>query len=171
MGGGFYVGARYRSSADFLSSKLKFVDKKTREEFLRTLVLDYAYLQDKVSFKLAVKKSLLLLDSLNSDDNGAVVSLLEALARSFSLFGYFTEAEKLLSLGDSFPSQPFYRSQIIRCRALVFYQKIIRGKKIDKNEFFSVIKRASSIEFAPYKRHQQQINNIVKKFELAYGKN
>jgi len=171
IGGGFYVGAKWQASADFINSIFKHVDKTTQVEFLRTLVLDYAYLQDKEGFRYAVTKSLHLLDVSNSLDSGVAVSLLEALARSFSLFGYFKEAKKFLNLSDSFHPQPFYYSQILRCKALVFYHQARSGKNIDKEEFLSILKEASSDKFLPYRRHQLQILKVAKKLGFRYGKN
>lgn len=174
IGGGFYVGAKWRSSAQFLESKLDQVNNCIRLEFFRTLLLDYSHLKDRKSFKATLVRANRLLDSLlklDAFDQNLFASYLEAYARSLSIFGYTQDARKILSSADSLTPSPFFASQIIRGKIANLYRQNKTGKKIDLAEMSSLLKAASQQKFSPFKRHQKQIGLIAQKIGLAYGKN
>lgn len=172
--GGFYVGAKWQASADFLESKLNRVDKSTRVEFLRTLLLNYAHLGNLKNFRITVKKADALLgslDKLDLLDSDNIVSLLEALARSFSIFGLTKDATKVFSLADNFSSSPFYQSQILRGKIFNLYQEQISGINIDRDEFKNLLNASQDAKYAPFLRHQKQNSGLARKLGINYGKN
>jgi hypothetical protein len=60
IGGAYYVAKKWRESAEYLDNAFRQVDINTQIEFLRTMILDYAYLKDRNSFKNIRKKHKIL---------------------------------------------------------------------------------------------------------------
>ena len=175
LGGGIYVSGDYTASASFLESKIGTVDKNTRIEFLRTLLLDYAYIHDCTGFKQTVRLANQILDSWSlSDyalDHNHIVSLIEALARSFAVFGFIKDARKILKEADVFTPNPFYESQLLRCKIFLLFCELKKGNDICRGDFQIALQQASSKKFLPFKRHKAQIQILADKFALSYGKN
>lgn len=162
VGGAYYVAKNWRTSTDFLESKYKIVSKGTKLEFLRTLILNYAYQNDYENFKRIFKRSIELLDSANELGVDNIASLMEAVSRSLSIFGFIKEARQILMEAKTLNVKPFYQSQIIRGQVLSFYYGAKRGKKINRDYLVSFAKEAFQERYHPYKRHKQQIKNILK---------
>jgi len=168
VGGANYVAKNWRFSSEFLENKYNIVGKANKLEFLRTLLLDYAYLNDFNSFKRIYKKTVKFLAANVNLQLDNLISLYEALARSLSIFGFIKEARKILDEARKLDSGPFYQSQLIRGMATTFYYEAKKGKKIDQDQLFDMSKEIFNHLYDPYKRHKQQIKNILKIFKINY---
>lgn len=166
VGGAHYVAKRWKDSSTFLESKLEKVKNQTKLEFMRTLLLDYAYLKDYSRFRDTLSKTIRVIDKYSSNDSTLLASIYEATARSFSIFGFNKEAIKILEEAEKLSSEPFYSSQIIRGYIFTFYSQKKRGGKVDTDRLNFIIETSRKERFAPYKRHRNQIEKMVKKIEL-----
>lgn len=174
IGGGIYVAADYSNSASFLESKIGDVDKNTRVEFLRTLLLDYAHIGNYSKFKQTVGLANGELDQLGSLgilDQNIYVSLIEALSRSFAIFGFIKDAQKILKEARVFRPNPFYESQLLRCKIFLLFCAIKKGDTACRGEFKFALHQASSRKFLPFKRHRQQVYAMAHKLGISYGNN
>lgn len=161
VGGANYVAKNWKYSADFLEVNYKKVGTTSKIEFLRTLLLDYAYQNDYISFKKALKRAMGYIENYDYNNPDELASLMEALARSFALFGLIKESRKIIEETEKLDISPFYRSQILRCRIFIFSCETILGFKIDRDRLKDVIKQTQENKFFPYERHRQQIRNMI----------
>jgi len=162
VGGAYYVAKRWKDSSMFLESRFKKVSAKTQLEFVRTLLLDYAYQKDYSKFKETLGKAIKIIDKDNGNNHAILASIYEAIARSLSIFGFTKEARRILEEATKLSLDPFYSSQILRGYIFTFYSEKIRNRKTDYDKLNSVIKTSKEEKFIPYKRHGDQIKKMLK---------
>src|SRR3989344_6060945 len=133
----------------FLESRFKKVSAKTQLEFVRTLLLDYAYQKDYSKFKETLGKAIKIIDKDNGNNHAILASIYEAIARSLSIFGFTKEARRILEEATKLSLDPFYSEKI-------------RNRKTDYDKLNSVIKTSKEEKFIPYKRHGDQIKKMLK---------
>lgn len=164
MGGAYYVAKKWIDSSTFLESKLKKVSNETKIEFLRTMLLDYAYQQDYQSFKKYLRVAIKLVDKQNNN-KPIIASLYEAIARSFAIFGLTKEARKILEAAGALYLDPFYESQVIRGYIFTFLSDKKLNRNIDHDRLDQIIERSRDKKFLPYKRHRNQIEKMIKRLK------
>lgn len=162
VGGAYYVAKRWKDSSMFLESMFKKVSAKTQLEFVRTLLLDYAYQKDYSRFKETLGKTIKIIDKDSSNSHVILASIYEAIARSLSIFGFIEEARRILEEAEKLNLDPFYSSQILRGYIFTFYSEKIRNRKTDYDKLNSVIKTSKREKFIPYRRHRNQIKKMIK---------
>lgn len=162
VGGAYYVAKRWKDSSMFLESRFKKVSAKTQLEFIRTLLLDYAYQKDYSRFKETLGKTIKIIDKDSSNSQAILASIYEAIARSLSIFGFTKDARRILEEAEKLSLDPFYSSQILRGYIFTFYSEKIRNRKTDYDKLNSIIKTAKGEKFIPYRRHRNQIKTMIK---------
>ncbi len=167
VGGAYYVAKRWKDSSVFLEGKFKKVNIKTKLEFLRTLLLDYAYQKDYSRFKETLGRTIRVMDSYKNDNQAVLASIYEAIARSLSIFGFVKEARNILEEAEKLSVDPFYSSQILRGYIFTFYTEKRRYMKIDNDRLNAVVKASRNTKFIPYKRHRNQIEKMLKQINAS----
>lgn len=165
VGGAYYVAKRWKDSSMFLESRFKKVSTKTQLEFVRTLLLDYAYQKDYIRFKEILGKAIKIIDKDSGNNHSVVASICEAIARSLAIFGFTREARRILEEAEKLSSDPFHSSQILRGYIFTFYSEKIKNKRIDYDKLNSIIKTSKEEKFVPYKRHVNQIKKMIKQID------
>lgn len=166
LGGCLYVANRWRESADFLELNYSRIGLKTKLEFTRTLLLNYALLSDKKKYNITARNALRLLDRSDSIYLNEISSLVEALARSFCLFGFIREARNLLKQVKVTEINPFFQSQLLRCRAMILLREYKKHKRVDKSELEFLQESTHSPLYSTYKRHVNQVLKIIKHIKV-----
>ena len=166
IGGAYYVAKRWKDSSIFLESMFKKVGVKTQLEFVRTLLLDYAYQKDYSRFKETLGRTIKIIDKGNSNSH-VLASIYEAIARSLSISGFTKEARKILGETEKLSLDPFYSSQILRGYVFTFYSEKTRNVKINHDKLNSVIKISKGEKFIPYRRHRNQIKKMIKEIDAG----
>jgi hypothetical protein len=166
VGGANYVAKNWKYSADFLEANYKKVGTTSKIEFLRTLLLDYAYQNNYISFKKTLKRATDYIDNYDYNNPDELASLMESLARSLALFGLIRESRKILGETEKLDISPFSRSQILRCTIFIFSCESILGVKVDRDRLKDVIKQAQGNKFLPYERHRRQIQNMIENLRI-----
>lgn len=167
VGGAYYVAKRWKDSSVFLESKFKKVNTHTKLEFMRTLLLDYAYQKDYSKFKYTLGRTIRIMNSYNSDNQAVLASIYEAIARSLSIFGFTNDARKILEEAEKLNLDPFYSSQILRGYIFAFYSEKRRDVKIDNDKLSAVVEVSRKTKFIPYKRHRSQIEKMIKQIDSS----
>lgn len=162
VGGAYYVAKRWKDSSMFLESRFRKVSAKTQLEFVRTLLLDYAYQKDYTRFKETLGKAIKIIDKDNGNNQAILASIYEAISRSLSVFGFIKEARRILEEARKLSLDPFYSSQILRGYIFTFYSEKIRNRKTDYDKLNSAIKTSKEERFIPYRRHGDQIKKMIK---------
>lgn len=168
MGGGLYVAKQWQKSAFYLEKHMNEADAETRIEFIRTLLLDYAYLNNRNKYRWILNKAENILSQNSALDFNNLASLVEAMARSQTMFGYHKEADKLLAEFENRELSPFFESQIVRGKIATEYYKMKHNKKVDIDKIRELNTQANQEKFKPFKRHKQQIKNYVKSIVRHY---
>lgn len=161
VGGSHYLAHNWKFSSQYLAGNIYKVNTKTRLEFLRTLLLDYAYVNDYQNFRYSIKRVFKLLEYEDSFDSDTYLSVLEATSRGLSMFGLTKAARSLLNETDNVVGSDFYKSQVIRGKAMTYYYDVIKGRKVDKDEIIKLHSLSCEPRYAVYKRHQQQIKKVL----------
>jgi hypothetical protein len=167
VGGAYYVAKGWRDSSMFLESKFKKVSAKTQLEFVRTLLLDYAYQKDYSRFKEALGKTIKIIDKDSNNKHGILASIYEAIARSLAIFGFTKEARKILEKAEKLNLDPFYESQILRGYIFTFCFEKSLSKAVDYDQLNIIQKRSQEEKFVPYKRHRSQIEKMIKQINAS----
>lgn len=167
VGGAYYVAKRWKDSSMFLESKFKKVNDQTKLEFMRTLLLDYAYQRDYSKFKEALGRTIRVMNSYKNDNQTVLASIYEAIARSLSIFGFIKEARNILEEAEKISLDPFYSSQILRGYIFTFYAEKRRNVKVDNDRLNAVVEASRKTKFAPYKRHRNQIEKMIKQINSS----
>lgn len=162
VGGAYYVAKRWKDSAEFLESKIRQVDNETQSEFFRTLLLNYAYLNNYDKFKKTLKRSVKKLEQASSNNIDTTVSLSEAMSRSFSIFGLTKESKKVFRNIEELSPSPFYQSQIIRGKMYTCLADLKKTGKSDIDLVNQLRNKAAQKKYKIFKRHQKQIKSMLK---------
>lgn len=167
-GGAYYLENDWNQSAQFLESKYPLVQNETKIEFLRTLLLNYAYLNDKTKFHQIFKKAVRVLEQHADVKNDFIASLLESMIRSLSVLRRTKEARKLSKYADFFEVSPFYRAQLLRGKAYLLAHEALSTKKPDRDEFREQTSDIFTDTYSAYQRHRKQVRKIGEDIELMY---
>ncbi len=160
-GGCLYVAKQWKSSADFLERYYPKVGDLTKIEFLRTLLLNYIFLKDIFLVKATLKRIFILMDRINYDNNNEIASLIEAISRSFLYLGLLKEARTILELVKVNGLDPFFQSQILRCKAIMIWKEYQAKKTVDLDKLYKIQSEMNSSRLTHYIRHKKQINYII----------
>lgn len=166
IGGGLYVAKQYKSSVDFLEHHFRLVDEKTQIEFLRTLMLDYSYLNDYQNFLEIRKRVSDLSDTKSLQKLDIFGSLQDSIARSLMIFGKYGEALKILNDSEQVDTTIHFRSQLMRTRLLTLYKIHVKSLKVDRNEFHFYYSLIKDKKYTPFSRHQKLADVLARKFEV-----
>ena len=85
----------------FLESRFKKVSAKTQLEFVRTLLLDYAYQKDYSKFKETLGKAIKIIDKDNGNSHAILASIYEEFWKRLRSLAWILFIH-LKSLGDTF---------------------------------------------------------------------
>lgn len=163
-GGALYLEEKWKESSEFLELHYRSVSKHTKMEFLRTLLLDYAHLQNEQQFKVTFKKAIYMLEKYGDTKNDFIASLLESIIRSLTILDLTNEARTFFPFVNAFEVSPFYKAQLMRGKAYVLHHEAKQKKKFDKYEFLTHTSDIFTEKFAPYERHRNQIKTIQDSF-------
>lgn len=168
IGGCMYVSNKWQDSNQYLNTKLNKVGDNMRLEFYRTILLNLAYVNDILGFKKILKKSFSLLDKMSLKSNNVIGSYFEAIARAFCIFGNIAEAKVYLSNAARLNLDPFYRSQIIRCKAVLLQKESEQSNKINHDIYDELASQIINPIYTQYTRHQYQIRLILDKISNKF---
>ncbi|MBI3619945.1 hypothetical protein HY214_02260 [Candidatus Roizmanbacteria bacterium] len=169
LGGVYYVMNDWEKSVCILENAFYKNSNKSKIELIRTLILNYAYTCNFIKFKYILKFAIKELTHCSDQNN--VASLLEAIARSYSIFGKTKLSRSILISAQNLNISPFYYSQIVRGIFFSFHKEKINKLRIDYDLLLNFAKQTNFNIIDRFKRHKSQIQYYLIKLNTMYGSN